>query len=293
MPGSKHIVIGADGQLGSDLVKTFDAERDGEIIPLTINDLDIRNHELARKMIANRKPSHVINLAAYHRVDECEDNVGLALEVNAIAAGNLARICREEGAVMAFFSTDYVFSGKQRSPRKETDPSDPLSAYGASKRAGESLVEAWCPRHVIFRTTGLYGSAGCMGKGYNFVEAMISLAKQGKPLKVVNDQVLTPTYTLELAGKVWEVLRTGEYGTFHCTNQGECSWYDFAREIFRQTGLKADISPQTSQELNSKARRPEYSVLAHERLKALGLDTMSPWQAALQKYLKEKRHLPA
>jgi dTDP-4-dehydrorhamnose reductase len=282
---SRYLIIGAWGQLGTDLHKTFDHA--GELIALSHQEIDVCDYTGCQRQLDRLRPDFVINLAAYHRVDECEDQYEKAFAVNAHAVGHLAKVCQDIGAVLVHFSTDYVFNGSRKIPWKETDPTDPLNAYGASKRAGESLLKMWCQRYFIFRVTGLYGVAGSSGKGGNFVQTMLRMARENRKIRVVDDQILTPTYTMDLARKVWEVIRTGQYGIYHCTNAGECSWYEFADQIFKQSRINANLSAQSTAESGAKARRPPYSVLAHENLAKLGLDDMPPWQDALARYLKE------
>ncbi len=290
MTKPEFVIIGAKGQLGYDLLRMKPRNLEG--IGLGHDDIEIRDYAAVDRKLKEWKPRYVIDLAAYHRVDICEDQAALTFEVNALAAGNLARICREIGAVFVFASTDYVFSGLESSPRIETDATDPINVYGASKRAGESLVKNFCPEsHVIFRVSGLYGVAGSSGKGGNFIETMVRLAREGKPIRVVNDQILTPTYTRELAAKIWEVIQKGAFGLFHCTSNGECSWFDFAKEIFRRMNLNPPLSPQSTAESGARATRPKYSVLDNRHLRDLGMDTMRPWPEALGDYLKEKKYI--
>lgn len=287
MAAGRYLIIGAGGQLGHDLVRTFDGAM-GEIVALTHGDIEVCDDEKVRSMILGRRPTHVIDLAAFHKTDTCEEEVEKAFRVNCFAAGNFARICTEIDAVMVFVSTDYVFSGKKATPWAESDPTGAINVYGMSKRAGESMVEAYSRRFFIIRTSGLYGAAGASGKGGNFVETMIRLAKEGREIRVVNDQVLPPTYTRDLAEKIWEILETDAHGTYHCTNSGACSWYEFAREIFQQTGLGPKLGRQSTQESGTRAARPAYSVLGNFRLKEVGIREMRPWRAALSDYLFEK-----
>jgi len=285
----KVIIIGANGQLGSELVKVLSG---WDLIPLTHADIDICDFVYTRKVLTESKPDIVINTAAFHRVDECEDQPEKAFWVNVYAVRKLAHFCAELDCCLVHMSTDYVFGGEKRTPYTEDDAPNPLNVYGVSKLAGEYFVRHICPKHFIIRTSGLYGVAGSSGKGGNFVETMIRLAKEGKPIRVVIDQVLTPTYTKDLAQKLKELLQTEAYGLYHITNSGQCSWYEFAGKIFEFLGMKPDFSPTTSADFGAKAKRPAYSVLAHERLKQLGLDDLRPWPEALEAYLKEKGHLP-
>jgi dTDP-4-dehydrorhamnose reductase len=233
-------------------------------------------------------PDVVINTSAYHRVDECEDYIDRSFSVNSSAVRALARICSEHDITLIHFSTDYVFGGERKTPYSEDDLPNPLSVYAVSKLAGEYFVRNTCKRHFVVRTCGLYGAKGISGKGGNFVELMLKLARDKKPVKVVSDQIVTPTYARELALKIVQLLRTDEYGLYHITNNGSCSWYDFAKAVFDLTGIKSNLSPTTSAEYGAKAIRPPYSVLENGNLKKLGLDDMRPWKDALKEYLTEK-----
>lgn len=283
----KTALIGADGQLGCDLLKL-----DPALVPLTIKDLDVTKADAAENTLKQIKPEVIINTSAFHRVDDCEDDPTPAFAVNTYGARNLALIAKKLGAALVHISTDYVFSGDKKSPYSEADPADPQSVYGISKLAGEKMIEYLLPEHFIVRSSGLYGTAGCLEKGKtNFVESMIDRAKKGQPLKVVNDEVLTPTYSLDLARKVLEIIPHRSYGLYHITNAGECSWYQFTKKIFEFLGMKVDLSPVTGEEFKAKAKRPKYSVLRHDHLKKLGFDDLRSWEEALEAYLKEKGHL--
>ena len=283
---AKVLIIGADGQLGTDLKKIVDKK---EAIPLTIKDIDIADKEQTRRIIFKYSPQFIINTAAYHNVDACEDNDEIALRVNAIGAKYLAVAARETGAILVHISTDYVFAGDKGTPYVEDDIPDPKSAYGISKLAGEYYVRYIHDKHFIIRTSGLYGVAGCLGKGgTNFVENMMKLAKTKNELKVVSDQIVSPTYTLDLARKINELVRTGKFGIYHITNNGECSWYEFAKKIFELTGTKIKLLKTTSKEFQAKAWRPAYSVLKNKKLEDMGMDDMPSWEDALKSYLKEK-----
>jgi dTDP-4-dehydrorhamnose reductase len=277
-------VFGANGQLASDLLPLLSARH--TLIPLTHADCELRDHEAVRARLDREQPEVVINTAAFHRVDDCEQEVEAAFAVNAFGVLHLARWCAAHDATLIHFSTDYVFTGDVASPRGEADAPGPLSVYGASKLAGEHLVRQACPRHFVIRTCGLYGHAGSSGKGGNFIETMLRLGRAGKPIRVVHDQVLTPTATADLAPKVLQLLETTAFGLYHVTNAGACSWFEFAAATFQLAGIAADLSPTTSAEFGAAARRPAYSVLRHDRLAALGLDDLPPWQDALARYLR-------
>jgi dTDP-4-dehydrorhamnose reductase len=281
----RYIVLGAAGQLGRDLCTRLG----GTVIPLTRAELELTAPpEALRAALAERRPDVVINCAAYNFVDKAEDEPGPAFAVNALAPRRLAEACRELGAVFVHFSTDYVFGldANRQTPYRESDAPGPLSVYGASKLAGEYLVRSAGPRHFVIRTCGLYGRWGSGGKGGNFVETMLRVAGQGKPLRVVADQVLTPSYTADVAEAAVRLIQGEQYGLYHLTNAGHCSWYEFARTIFELAGVSADLTPTTSAEYGSRARRPAYSVLASEHPHT---PPLRPWRAALAAYLEERR----
>jgi len=230
----------------------------------------------------------IINTAAFHKVDVCETEIMSSFEVNAYGVRNLALVAREAKAVLVHFSTDYVFDGTARVPYRESDFPNPINAYGISKLAGENFLKYLWEEFYIIRTCGLYGHAGSSGKGGNFVEMMLKKALNNERIQVVSDQRLTPTSTRELARKVSELVETRNYGVYHVTCQGECSWYEFAQEIFALRGVKANLTPTTSKEFRSAARRPSYSVLENAKLKELGMDDLKDWRVALQEYLENR-----
>jgi dTDP-4-dehydrorhamnose reductase len=285
MKTRRVVVIGANGQLGTDLMRVLS---DWNPIPFTHSDLDICDFNRAHEMLTSARPEIVINTAAFNRVDDCEEEVSKAFSVNTFAARNVARVCAELDTTLMHISTDYVFGGEKRTPYTEEDMPNPLSAYGVSKLAGEHFVRAICPKHFVVRTSGLYGVAGSSGKGGNFVETMIRLAKAGRPIRVVNDQVLTPTYTRDLADKIAELLQATAYGLYHITNCGQCSWYEFAQSIFELTELEPVIESTTSAALGASTHRPAYSVLACSKLEQFGFGHLRSWVQALESYLEEK-----
>jgi dTDP-4-dehydrorhamnose reductase len=287
----KVLILGARGQLGSDLVRVLSLR--WEVLPLTHADLDVCDADKTAHVVGQAKPDVVINTAAFHRVEECEEQPEKAFQVNALAVRHLAKACADHHARLLHVSTDYVFGGGARQPLTETDLPGPVNVYGTSKLAGEYLVRQTCPRHWVVRASGLYGVAGASGKGGNFVELMVRLAREGRPIQVVNDQVLTPTYTPDLARMIAALIRTEAYGLYHITSSGQCSWYEFAARIFQLLKLTPVFAPTTSAAFGAKVKRPDYSVLAHPALiRATGVD-MRPWPDALQAYLEEKGHLSA
>jgi dTDP-4-dehydrorhamnose reductase len=278
------LIFGAGGQLAHELSEAFAGE---ELLGLPRARADITDAAAVAREIGDFRPDCVINTAAFHRVDDCEDRVAESFAVNAVALHTLVRAANGAGAPLVHFSTDYVFDGRQRRPYRETDPPNPLSIYAMSKLAGEQIVRRYAGRYFLIRTCGLYGRGG---RRDNFVERMLARAEAGKPIRVVNDQVVAPTSAKDLAEKLRALVPTGRYGLYHMTNRGQCSWYDFAREIFRRAGRGAPptLVPVTSEEFAARARRPLYSVLDHEALDRAGIPDFRPWQEALADYLRER-----
>jgi len=287
MSHPRVVLIGAAGQLGSDLARTFDL--DGELVALKHQDLDLLDATRVGTLLAELRPTHVVNTAAYNRVDQAEADRDAAFALNARAVGDLAAVCQRLGATLVHFSTDYVFDGRRATPYLEADVPNPLSVYAESKLAGERLALERCERARVFRVSGLYGVARSSGQGgTNFVETMLRLATEGRPIRVVADQVLGPSYTLDLARKVWQILPLAVRPIYHLTNAGATSWHDFARRVFELAGLTPDLRPVTAAEFGARARRPAYSVLGHGNLTALGADDLRPWEAALAAYVAER-----
>ncbi len=287
----KVLVIGASGQLGTDLCEAL---QDSELIPLTHKDIEISAMSSVKQVFNDYKPDIIVNTAAYVRVDDCEDEKDKAFQVNVLGARNVAVIAQELGVRLLHLSTDYVFGGEgepRTTPYTEFDTPVPLSIYGKSKLAGENLVRHFCFRHFIVRASALFGIAGSSGKGGNFVETMLRLAIERYELRVVNDQVFSPTYTRDLARKIAQLLDTEYYGIFHITNKGTCSWYEFTVEIYRLAGIKATVVPITSDQYPQKAQRPRYSVLDNYHLRLLGMNDMRAWQDALKDYLIARGHI--
>jgi len=286
----KIALIGADGQLGTDLSRVISANKNLELIPLIQKDLDVRYQSVIVNVLTKINPDVVINTAAYHKVDEVEDNPEEAFLVNGIAVKNLAEWCASKDKTLVFISTDYVF-GRERGrklPYEEIDRTNPVNVYGISKVAGEYFA-TMCPKHYVVRTSGLFGTAGAMGKGGNFIETMLRLAKDGK-VRVVSDQVLSPTYTFNLAQQIVKLL-DAPYGLYHAVSEGKCSWHEFATEIFRQTNTEVECTSVLSGEFPTRAERPKYSVLDNKKLRDLKINIMRHWKESLKEYLIEKGHL--
>lgn len=279
------LITGGSGQLAFDLARTL---TDHEVHALPRQELDICNEARVDTVVRAIKPDVLINTAAYNRVDDCESEQEAAFNANALAVRRLALLSSEMDARFVHFSTDYVFGGQEkRDPLLEDDRPAPLSVYGASKLAGEHLALLSWRNSVVVRTCGLYGLAGAGGTGGNFVRTMLQKAREGTALRVVDDQVCTPTATKDLAQTVAWIVSADVSGLMHVTNAGSCTWFDFAREIFALAGVAADLSPTTSREFATPATRPPYSVLANGRLAELGRDDLRPWQEALADYIEE------
>lgn len=282
-------LIGVDGQLGTDINSYF--KKQGlEIVGLVgLKDIDVCDCEASRDVLKKIGPEIVINTAAFHEVDRCEDDALPAFKVNVVGVKNLALACSEMNIPLMHFSTDYVFDGEKSTPYTEDDCARPLSIYGISKLAGEQVLRYILDKYYIVRLSGLYGHSGSVGKGStNFVELVIKMAMSKKEMKVVNDQVLTPTSTADTAEKLFELIQTGKYGIYHMTNTGSCSWYEFACEISRLMKLDMRIIPITTEQFGAKAKRPHYSVLDNLNLRKIGLADMRNWKEALGDYIKRR-----
>ncbi|MCU0705930.1 MAG: dTDP-4-dehydrorhamnose reductase [Fimbriiglobus sp.] len=277
-------VLGSAGQLGRDLVTRLT----GEVLPLTRADIDLANPHTIVNWLSTNKPDVLVNCAAYNLVDKAEEDPAAAFAVNATGVKHLAETCQPFGIRLVHVSTDYVFGAdtSRTSPYRETDTPGPVSKYGESKLAGEQTALA-VPGNLVVRTCGLYGVWGSGGKGGNFVETMLRVAGQGKPLRVVADQRCTPTYTADLAEGMANLIAQGTTGLVHLTNAGDCSWHEFAAAIFALSGISADLTPITSGEFGAKAPRPGYSVLGSERTSETGVQER-PWPEALAAYLTER-----
>lgn len=280
------VLLGAAGQLAHDLSRRFAQE----LIPWTREELDLADPAGVADRLRSVNASGVINSAAYNLVDQAEKEPAVAIAVNALGPRALAQACAELDIPLLHFSTDYVFGldADRSSPWLETDAPGPVSAYGSSKLLGEYFIRATCPKHYVVRTCGLYGHKGSRGKGGNFVETMLRLADSGKPLSVVDDQRCTPSFTDDVARAAAKLFETQQYGLYHLTNAGSCTWHELACEIFRQSGKNVDCKPITSKQFNAPARRPTYSVLSNAKLASLGIESPD-WRDALGRYLSGRR----
>jgi dTDP-4-dehydrorhamnose reductase len=278
-------IIGADGQLGMDLQEVLSGHR---VVALTYKDLDILDPEQTTERISAANPDWVINAAALTNVDWCESNDLKAFQVNALGARHVARATPARSRIVQV-STDYVFSGEKTAPYEETDSPRPLNVYGITKLAGEHYVQAAHPGCYILRTSGLYGTHPSWGKKKNFVDAILALADEKDEVRVVCDERLTPTFTEDLAEQIRKLVAADPGpGIYHATNDGECSWYEFACAALELTGGRGRIEKTTASEWNAPAKRPAYSVLRNLALQRAGIDIMPPWKDALTRYLAKK-----
>lgn len=273
----KILVTGAKGQLGIEVAKQ---SGEHDLILAGREDLDITDARQVSSCLREVKPDAVIHCAAYTNVDGAESDEDGTFRVNAVGAQNMAAGCLETGARLVYVSTDYVFDGTKQGVYREFDPVNPQTVYGRTKWQGEELVRQILGRHYIVRTAWLYG------EGKNFVQTMLQLAEKQHTLRVVADQVGTPTSTVDVARAIYRLLDSDAYGTYHASCQGQCSWYDFACEIFRQAGKQVQVLPVTTDEFPRPAKRPAYSVLDNYMLRMTVGDPLRPWQDALTEYIQ-------
>lgn len=276
----KILVVGSKGMLGTDLVATL-----GSAYETTASDLpefDITQPGQCHAKLKAFRPDVVVNAAAYTQVDACESREKEAFEVNGHGAGNLAAAAAAIGALLVHYSTDYVFDGRKQGPYVEEDTPDPQSAYGRSKLLGETLIRRNCPEHLILRTSWLFGK-----NGNNFIRTILGAARKGNPLRVVNDQKGSPTYSADLAAHTRTMIAAGCRGTYHVTNSGSCTWYDLASNALAWAGMEnVPITPVSTSEFPRPAPRPANSVLSNARLERDGLPAMRPWQSAAKEYVE-------
>ena len=277
----KLIVTGCNGQLGRAINKLLEGSTEYTCVNTDVAELDITNLEAVRELVAKEKPYAIVNCAAYTAVDAQETDGDLSYKINAIGPRNLSIAAKENGAKMMHVSTDYVFAGDATEPYTEFDTTGPISMYGKSKLAGENFVKQFADKYFIVRTAWLYGD------GKNFVKTMLKLSETHDQIRVVKDQVGSPTSTKELAKAIMYLLPTENYGTFHGTCEGVCSWADFTKEIFRLTGKKTEVVPITTAEYGAAAPRPAYSVLENKMLKLTTDFMFAQWQDAIAEYVKE------
>lgn len=285
----KILVIGSNGQLGTDI--SYQAKNLGyDVVDLDHSSIEIKQLESALQKIEEISPDVIINTAAMHNVEKCEENPSLAFQVNGIGSKNLAIISNKLDVLLIHISTDYVFSGSKGKPYTETDLTGPLNTYAITKLAGEHYIQATAKKYFILRTSGLYGSSPCRAKGgLNFVELMLKLAKERDEIRVVDDEILTPTSTKELANQVIKMIDCSKYGIYHATAEGSCSWYAFAKKIFEIAYVKTNLQIAGPNEFPMKVLRPKYSVLENANLKRENINLLGNWEDGLKNYLISRR----
>ncbi|RJQ33021.1 MAG: dTDP-4-dehydrorhamnose reductase [Actinobacteria bacterium] len=276
------LVTGSAGQLGLEFLELL---KEDEVYACDLEGtaashiLDITDLRAVNQAFDEAKPDIVLHPAAYTDVDGCQQNPDLAYKVNAVGTQNIALACQAQNIPCLYVSTDYVFDGQAIEPYSEFDDPAPQSIYGRSKLAGERYIQSLLTRYYIVRTAWVYG------QGKNFVRTMIALGQEKPSLKVVDDQIGSPTYSKDLASKCIEIVKSGQFGLYHVTNQESCSWYSFTKEIFKQKGITTHVEPCTTDDFPRPAPRPAYSVLKNYSLELRGFKLLRPWQEALAEYL--------
>lgn len=274
-------VTGVKGQLGYDVMNEL--EKQGlEGIGVDIDEMDITDADQVNKVIKEAAPDAVIHCAAYTAVDAAEDNEEICRKVNAQGTENIAKVCEELDIKMMYISTDYVFNGQGERPWEPDDEREPLDVYGQTKYEGELAIEEHVKKFFTVRIAWVFGV-----NGKNFIKTMLNLGKTHDHLTVVNDQTGSPTYTYDLARLLVDMIQTDKYGRYHATNEGLCTWYEFACEIFKQAGMDVSVAPVSSDEYPAKAKRPSNSRMDKSKLTANGFQPLPTWQDALSRYLKE------
>ncbi len=277
----KVLVTGAKGQLGTDLMNEL-AKRGIEGIGVDVQEMDITDAEACRRVIKHSGADAVIHCAAYTAVDAAEDNADLCRRINGEGTRNVAQACKEADTKLMYISTDYVFDGQGTRPWEPDDERHPLNVYGQTKYEGELAVEELSDKYFIVRIAWVFGVAG-----KNFIKTMLRLGKERGAVSVVDDQIGSPTYTYDLARLLVDMIQTDKYGRYHATNEGLCSWYEFAKEIFRQAGMDVPVTPVSSDAFPAKATRPSNSRLNKDKLSENGFERLPAWQDALGRFLKE------
>lgn len=284
----KVAVIGGNGQLGRDVALAF-GDEGYAVASLTHQDVEVSSLESVRRALEAAQPELVVNTSAFHHVEKCEAEPGLAFAVNAIGARNLAQATEEAGATLLHISTDYVFDGRKGAPYVEEDAPVPLNAYGNTKLSGEFFVRCTNPRHFIVRTSAIYGANPCRAKsGLNFIELMLKLSRERNELRVVDDEFVTPTPTAQIARQLVVLSRSSDYGLYHATAEGSCSWFEFAAAIFELTKTRVALEPARPGEFPAKVPRPKYSVLENKALKSKSLNVFTHWKEGLETYLAQR-----
>ena len=279
----KVLVTGTKGQLGYDVVNELE-KRGHTAVAVDIEEMDITDAVSVERVITEAEVEAVIHCAAYTAVDAAEDNVEICRRVNAEGTENIAKVCKKLDLKMIYISTDYVFDGEGERPWEPDDERHPLNVYGQTKYEGELAVEKYLEKYFIVRIAWVFGV-----NGKNFIKTMLKLSETHEELNVVDDQVGSPTYTYDLAVLLVDMVESDKYGRYHATNEGLCTWYEFAKEIFRQAGVEVKVNPVISDMFPAKAKRPKNSRMSKEKLDANGFHRLPTWQDALERYLSEIR----
>jgi dTDP-4-dehydrorhamnose reductase len=284
----KVAVIGGNGQLGRDVGLAF-ADEGHAVTNLTHQEIEVSSLASVREALGALRPELVVNASAFHHVEKCEADPALAFAVNGIGTRNLGQITEETGAALMHVSTDYVFDGHKNAPYTEEDAPAPLNVYGNTKLSGEFFARSTNPRHFVVRTSAIYGENPCRAKGgLNFVELMLKLSKERKELRVVDDEFVSPTPTAQLARQLVVLSRSSDYGLYHATSEGSCSWFEFAATIFELTNTHIRLEPARPGEFPAKVPRPKYSVLENQALKSKSLNAFTHWKQGLESYLARR-----
>lgn len=276
----KVLVTGVKGQLGHDVVNEC-AKRGIDTVGVDVEEMDITDAQVVERVIKESNVDAVIHCAAYTAVDAAEDNIDLCRKVNANGTENIAKVCKELDIKMMYISTDYVFNGQGEHAWEPDDEREPLNVYGLTKYEGELAVENNLSKYFIVRIAWVFGV-----NGNNFIKTMLRLGKERGAVSVVDDQIGSPTYTYDLAVLLVDMIKTEQYGRYHATNEGLCSWYDFACEIFKQAGLDVSVTPVDSRAFPVKATRPHNSRMSKDKLEEMGFHRLPTWQDALKRYLE-------
>lgn len=279
----KVLVTGTKGQLGYDVVNELE-KRGHTAVAVDIEEMDITDAVSVERVITEAEVEAVIHCAAYTAVDAAEDNVEICRRVNAEGTENIAKVCKKLDLKMIYISTDYVFDGEGERPWEPDDEGHPLNVYGQTKYEGELAVEKYLEKYFIVRIAWVFGV-----NGKNFIKTMLKLSETHEELNVVDDQVGSPTYTYDLAVLLVDMVESDKYGRYHATNEGLCTWYEFAKEIFRQAGVEVKVNPVTSDMFPAKAKRSKNSRMSKDKLDANGFHRLPTWQDALERYLSEIR----
>jgi dTDP-4-dehydrorhamnose reductase len=282
----KIAVIGANGQLGTDISNCFKNGGD-QVTELNHDQIEISDIDSVNSALTGINADLIINTAAMHHVEKCEEDPIMSFRVNSLGAKNLAQVSGETGSILLHISTDYVFNGSKNKPYIETDRALPLNVYGSTKLSGEHFITAIADKYYILRVSGIFGKNPCRAKGRNFVQTMLKLSKEREEIRVVDDELLTPTFTGDIAVQIKNLVSNGgQFGLYHATAEGSCSWYEFAKEVFSLSKINVVLNPAAPGEFSGKVLRPKYCVLENKYLEDQQLNVMPHWRDGLIRYLQ-------